>query len=385
MRDLNALRVFFLVAQLKSFKAAAAHLGLTSSAVSKAITRLEAEVGVGLLQRTTRSVGLTEDGAAFFENCRQILGEIDRAESLLSRAIAGPYGRLRVHMTEGFGRRVVFPVLHRFLGKHPSLTVSVEMSDRVVDIANEGFDVDIRIGEVADSRLVARLLGNVGFVTCASPGYLKRYGRPRTPEDLDRHNCLVYSHVHTGRLREWQFRKDGRDYGKTVTGSLLANNSEALLVAAISGLGIASVSQFIARDAIAAGKVTPVLTQFASPGPPVHALYSRGIDLAGTLELMATTEAEAATVLTAVRSLNWYGSFGLVCGPIESTLVLPSVIVWPSGLALTVKAVPMAPLAPGLFSTTTGTPRISDNFGARARAITSLEPPGVKPTTTVIG
>jgi len=276
MKDLNSLRVFFRVAQFRSFKAAAASLGLTSSAISKAITRLEADVGVGLLQRTTRSVGLTEDGAAFFENCKQILGEIDRAESLLSRAIMGPYGRLRIHMTEGFGRRVAFPTLHRFMERYPSLTVSVEMSDRIVDMANEGFDVDIRIGEVADSRLVARLLGHIGFVTCAAPAYLKRHGKPKTPEDLDRHNCLAYSHMHTGRLREWQFCKDGRVYAKSVSGTLQANNSEALLVAAISGVGIASVSQFIAKDAIAAGKVKPVLTRYAAPGPPVYAVYLRG-------------------------------------------------------------------------------------------------------------
>src|SRR5882672_8690704 len=119
MKDLNALRVFVRVAHLKSFKGAAASLGLTSSAISKAITRLEAEVGVGLLQRTTRSVGLTEDGAVFFDNCKQILGEIEHAETLLSRATVGPYGRLRIHMTEGFGRRLVFPTLQRFLDQHP--------------------------------------------------------------------------------------------------------------------------------------------------------------------------------------------------------------------------------------------------------------------------
>ena len=275
MKDLNALRVFLRVAQLQSFKAAAASLGLTSSAVSKAITRLEAEVGVGLLQRTTRAVGLTEDGAVFFENCKQILGEIDDAESLLSRATAGPHGRLRVHMTEGFGRRVVMPVMPRFLQQHPSLSVSAELSERVVDIANERFDVDIQIGEVADSRLVARPLGNVGFVACASPAYLVKHGTPRKPADLERHNCLAYSHVHTGRLREWQFLENGRIYGKTVSGSLHANNSEALLVAAISGLGIAMVSQFIANDAIMAGTVKPVLTRYAAPGPPVHAVYLR--------------------------------------------------------------------------------------------------------------
>jgi LysR family transcriptional regulator for bpeEF and oprC len=280
VKDLNSLRVFVRVAHLRSFKAAAASLGLTSSAVSKAITRLEAEVGVGLLQRTTRSVGLTEDGAAFFENCQQILGEIERAENLLSRATVGPYGRLRVHTTEGFGRRVVMPLLQRFLDQYPSLTVSAELSDRAVDIANEGFDVDVQIGEVADSRVVARKLGHVSFITCASPAYLAAHGVPRKPEDLDQHNCLAYSRIHTGRLREWWFQENGRVYSKTVSGSLHANNSEALLVAAVAGLGIANVSHFIAREAVAAGKVKPILTRYAAPGPPVHAVYLKSHNVA---------------------------------------------------------------------------------------------------------
>jgi LysR family transcriptional regulator, regulator for bpeEF and oprC len=276
MRDLNSLRVFVRVAQLKSFKAAAASLGLTSSAISKAIKRLEAEVGVGLLQRTTRSVGLTEDGTIFFDNCRQILDEIEQAELLLSRATAGPYGRLRAHMTEGFGRRVVFPTLGSFLQQHPNLSMNVELSDRVVDMASEGFDVDIRIGEVADSRLVARLLGHIGFLVCASPAYLERHGEPRRPDDLDRHNCLSDAQIHTGRLREWQFRENGKVTGRTVSGSLQASNSEALLMAALSGLGIVSVSRFIASDALAAGKLVPVLTRYVAPGPPVHAVYLGG-------------------------------------------------------------------------------------------------------------
>jgi len=155
MRDLNALRVFVRVAQLKSFKAAAASLGLTSSAVSKSITRLEAEVGVGLLQRTTRSVGLTEDGAIFFDNCKQTLSEIEQAELLLSRATVGPYGRLRIHMTEGFGRRVVFPKLGAFLKQHPHLTMNVELSDRVVDL--EG---SVSVGTIARKDEVELLVRN---------------------------------------------------------------------------------------------------------------------------------------------------------------------------------------------------------------------------------
>jgi LysR family transcriptional regulator for bpeEF and oprC len=273
MKDLNSLKVFVRVAQFLSFKDAAANLGLTPSAVSKTITRLESELGVVLLQRTTRSVGLTDDGQLFFKNCKQILGEIDQAENLLSRAISGPHGRLRIHMTEGFGRRVVMPMLNRFLQNYPMLSVSTEISDRVVDMANEGFDVDIRIGDVADSRVVARRLGQVKFVVCASPEYLKNFGTPLHPADLDKHNCLAYSHIHTGRLREWRFMDGGKEVTQAVSGSLQANNSEALLVAAISGLGIVNVSQFIAHEAIAVGSVVPILQTFSASGPNVHIVY----------------------------------------------------------------------------------------------------------------
>lgn len=279
MKDLNSLKVFARVAQYLSFKDAAASLGLTPSAVSKTITRLESELGVVLLQRTTRSVGLTDDGQLFFKNCKQILGEIDQAENLLSRAISGPHGRLRIHMTEGFGRRVVMPMLNRFLQDYPMLTVSTEMSDRIVDMANEGFDIDIRIGDVGDSRVVARRLGKVKFVVCASPQYLKNFGTPQHPADLDKHNCLAYSHIHTGRLREWRFIDGGKEVTQTVSGSLQANNSEALLVAAISGLGIVNVAHFIAREAIAAGSIIPILHPYSAPGPEVHLIYLKSTNV----------------------------------------------------------------------------------------------------------
>ena len=267
------------VAQYLSFKDAAANLGLTPSAVSKTITRLESELGVVLLQRTTRSVGLTDDGQLFFKNCKQILGEIDQAENLLSRAISGPHGRLRIHMTEGFGRRMVMPMLNRFLQNYPMLTVSTEMSDRIVDMANEGFDIDIRIGDVADSRVVARRLGQVKFVVCASPEYLKNFGIPHHPGDLDKHNCLAYQHIHTGRLREWRFIENGKVTTKSISGSLQANNSEALMVAAISGLGIVNVAHFIAREAIAAGSVVPILHPYSAPGPEVHLIYLKSTNV----------------------------------------------------------------------------------------------------------
>lgn len=273
MDNLNNIRVFVRVAESRSFSEAGKRLGLTSSAVSKAITRLERELGVRLLQRTTRSVGLTNDGASFFENCRQILSDVQSAEENLLQTRATPYGLLRVHMPVAFGRKVVMPVIKQLIDRHPRLTINAELSDRNIDMAYEGIDVAVHIGEITDSRLVARKLCNLQFVAVASPDYLERHGEPMTPDDLSSHHCLAYVKLRSGRYREWTFAHEGETVNKVVSGRLNVNNAESLLEAAVSGLGIAMISTLIAGDAIRKGQLRCVLTQFNAPGPSVYALY----------------------------------------------------------------------------------------------------------------
>ncbi|MVW70694.1 LysR family transcriptional regulator [Bordetella sp. 15P40C-2] len=273
MENLNALRVFVRVAETRSFTLAAKRLGLTSSAVSKAITRLEQELGVRLLQRTTRSVGLTNDGASFFEHCLQILAQIEDAENLLGQATSRPHGRLRVHLPVGFGRRVIMPMMPRFLYQHPEIVLDAELSDRSVDLAYEGIDIAVQIGEPADARLIARRLCHLRFMACASAEYLAQHGEPRTPDDLDKHHCLAYVQMHTGRYRDWPFSQNGKARPKAVSGRLNVNNAESLLEAAAAGLGIAMISNFIAADAIRGGRLRPVLTDYVGEGPPVSVVY----------------------------------------------------------------------------------------------------------------
>ncbi|SHH38039.1 LysR family transcriptional regulator [Pollutimonas bauzanensis] len=273
MENLNSLRVFVCVAEARSFTEAAKRLGLTGSAISKAVTRLEKELGVRLLQRTTRSVGLTDDGKSFFEHCQQILMDVEHAENMLSKSTSTAYGRLRLHMPVGFGRRVIMPALPVLLDRHPNLILNVELSDRNVDMAYEGIDAAVYIGEPADARLIARKLCNLRFVTCASPEYLARNGEPGTPDDLDHHHCLAYVLLHSGRYREWQFQKDGKVFSKTVSGRLNVNNAETLLEAAMAGLGIAMISNFIAADAIRSGKLRRILTDYTPIGPQVSVIY----------------------------------------------------------------------------------------------------------------
>lgn len=273
MNNLNALVVFVRVAESRSFTAAAQRLGLTSSAVSKAVSRLEGELGVRLLNRSTRLVTLTNDGASFFDRCRDILASVEEAERAVTLAKATPHGRLRVQMPVGFGRRVAVPALRDLAQKHPGLVVDAELSDRVADLAYEGFDAAIQIGQVSDERLVARTLCRLRFTALASPEYLAKHGEPRTPDDLGQHQCLAYVSPLTGGYRPWEFAKDGQSISKRVSGSLNVNHADSLVEAAIAGMGIVMISNFIAASAISSGQLKPILTDYVAPGPKVYVVY----------------------------------------------------------------------------------------------------------------
>ncbi len=285
MHNLNALQTFARVAESRSFTIAAERLGLTPSAVSKSVSKLEGELGVRLLHRSTRLVSLTNDGAVFFERCRHILTEIDDAKRALTLSNVVPQGKLRVQMPVGFGRRVVAPALLRFTEQNPGLSLDVELSDRSPDFAYEGIDLAIHIGPITDTRLVARHLCNLSFAAYASPDYLARNGEPATPEELDRHHCLAYIFPMTGNYRPWQFSKDGRTFAKTVSGGLNMNNAESLLEAAVAGAGITMISNFIAAEALQRGELRRILTQYVAKGPEVHVVYLPGRHLSAKVRV----------------------------------------------------------------------------------------------------
>lgn len=273
MDNLNTITVFVRVVESRSFTAAAHRLGISASGVSKSVSRLEKELGVRLVNRTTRKVSLTEDGVSFFERCRQILSEIEEAETALTRARAAPRGKLRVQMPVGFGRRVIVPALADFIARYPELVVDVELSDRVPDLAEEGLDAVVHIGQLGDSRLVARRLCAIRHVTCAAPEYLRRYGEPATPDELDKHRCLAYVYPYAGGYRDWQFSYNGKRFSKVVSGSLNVNNGESLLEMAVAGAGIAAIGTFITAEAIAAGKLKIILRDYIADGPTVSVVY----------------------------------------------------------------------------------------------------------------
>jgi LysR family transcriptional regulator for bpeEF and oprC len=273
MKDLNSIRIFAQVAEFKNFSAAANRLELSASAVSKAITRLEQELGIRLFNRTTRSVSLTSDGACFLDCCRSVLTQIEGAETALNPARTPLHGRLRLHTSVGFGKRVVVPALAAFRRAYPGITVDVELTDRVVDLVYEGVDVAIVVGPIADERVIARKICDLQFVVCASPTYLREHGEPLTPDDLQHHKCLAYVIPQSGRYREWRFVKDGYAFSKTVSGDLNMNNAECLLEAALAGDGIVMLSTFVTAEAVIDGKLKILLRDYVAPGPSAWAVY----------------------------------------------------------------------------------------------------------------
>ncbi len=272
--SLHAISIFVRIAETKSFTKAAKLLGISTSGVSKSLTRLEERLGVRLANRTTRSVSLTDDGATFFERCRQILGDLEDAETVVTRRQTKPRGRLRVQLPVGFGLKVIAPFLAQFAEQCPELVVDVEFSDRISDLAEEGIDAVVRIGPTGDTRLVARKLCDLRYVTVASPDYIARHGEPKTPDDLQRHRCLGFYIPQTNRYRDWGFDSAGQHHSKSISGYLNMNSGQALLDATIAGAGIATMATFMACDAVRAGLLRIVLREYVPPtGPLIWVCY----------------------------------------------------------------------------------------------------------------
>jgi DNA-binding transcriptional LysR family regulator len=268
MKDISA---FVHVAEAKSFTAAAERMGLSRSAVGKSVVRLEDRLGVRLLQRTTRSVSLTGEGAVFHERCIRILADLDEAEmSMLSHSQA-PRGRLRLELPVSFGRLHVLPIVNRFMRKWPEISVNVSFNDRFVDLIDEGIDLAIRLGGSDDSRLMTRLLAPHRLVTCATPAYLQRHGTPTDVDQLAQHSCLAF--VHGGRPVEWRYTVDGHIRSITINGRFSSSNAEAVRDATLAGYGIAKLATFLISDDLRDGRLVRVLDDIAADGPSVRAVY----------------------------------------------------------------------------------------------------------------
>ena len=259
--------------EAKSFRAAAAQLGMTPSGVSRAVSRLEERIGVRLLFRSTRALNLTDDGESFYRRCKDILADLGEAVDALGYARTKPRGKLRVAMNVSVGRAGLIPHLADFEERYPDIRLELSMSERNTGLIEEGIDCAIRMGELEDSNLVARKLGYFSNVLCASPGYLARQGTPTCLDDLKQHKCINYVYPTNGRAYQWQFDSPDGRVALDVDAHLLINDGESVIQAAIAGLGIIQVPHWLAAGPIGHGKLRVIMEDTISTGSPVWIVY----------------------------------------------------------------------------------------------------------------
>ncbi|WP_417316868.1 LysR family transcriptional regulator [Emcibacter sp.] len=271
MDKLSNIRTFAVVGQTESFAEAARRLNLANSVVSKRIKDLEDDLGTRLLTRTTRHVSLTEAGYQYLEQVQKLLDDLEEMEESLRQKTQTPIGELRVAAPLSFVNHLG-PALSAYLDRYPQVTMSISFSNRFVDIAQEGFDLAIRVAsKLPDSNLMARQIAASHRVACASPDYIARHGNPEKPEDLLHHNCLTYTNPN--RTKGWDFYRDEKKVHIPVHGNMTSDNGDFLCEAAICGKGIALLPQYIAGNAIGDGRLVPLLENFREPGFHIYVLY----------------------------------------------------------------------------------------------------------------
>ena len=271
----SEMTAFVRAVELGGFSLAARDMGLTPSAISKLVTRLEDRLGVRLLNRTTRRLALTPEGEAYFHRSQRILADIHEAENEVARFRARPKGLLRINVGTAFGLHQLAPALPEFLARNPEVQVELTVTDRVVDLIEEGADLGIRLGTLPDSSLVARKICDLGRVVCASPAYLRKHGTPKRAQDLLQHNCLAISY--SPGLRRWPFASSDGVRHIEVSGNVSANTAETLLRLALLGVGIIRLSDAIVGEAIRDGHLVPLLQDIHHAEPlPLHAVYPQG-------------------------------------------------------------------------------------------------------------
>lgn len=273
MGQFRQISTFVEVVARGSLSAAARAEGIAPAMIGRRLDALEARLGVKLLQRTTRKLALTNEGAAFLEDCQRILSELEEAESAVAERSAKATGHLLVSAPAGFGRQHVAPLLPSFLAEHRDVTINLNLNDRIVDVVGEGVDVAIRIASLSDSSLVGVKLADNQRVLVASPAYLRRKGTPRTLADLSKHNCLAISSE--GSQRGWAFSDNGKIVTFKVAGNMVCNDGAVLHDWALSGKGLAWRSMWEVGSDIEAGRLRTVLDQFAAPGNDIYAVFAQ--------------------------------------------------------------------------------------------------------------
>lgn len=271
MDNLGALNVFVKAADLLSFTAAGHQLGVSSSAIGKAVARLEQRLGVRLFHRSTRSITLTPEGALFLESCRRIFAEIEAAELELAQTTQAPHGKLRVSLP--LVGMLLMPTMSRFIAAYPDIELDLDFTDRLVNVIDDGFDVVVRTGDVSDSRLLARTLGEFHLKLVGSPGYFAQAGLPGQPTDLIRHACLHHKFPSNGKLERWPLHTDRAGRELPLPTTVVASTIEPLIHLAEQGRGVACVPDFAIRTQLARGTLVSVLDAYVDHTGSFRAIW----------------------------------------------------------------------------------------------------------------
>ncbi len=267
MSSWDGLDEFVAVAECGQFTAAAERLGLSSSQVSRQIARLEESLQTRLFYRSTRRVALTEAGQTFLQHCQRLQDGREEALRAIGDLSSEPKGLLRMTCAVAYGERFIVPLVTEFMSRYPQLKVDIELSNRQLDIVQEGLDLAIRLGRLQDSRLVATRLAPRRMYVCAAPVYLQRYGRPHSVSELSQHNCLI------GSSDSWSFQQEGRELSQRVNGNWRCNSGQAVLDAALRGLGLCQLPDYYVQEHIKDGALVSLLEQHQAPNTAVWALY----------------------------------------------------------------------------------------------------------------
>jgi LysR family transcriptional regulator, regulator for bpeEF and oprC len=294
MDRFEAMEIFTRVVEANSFSKVSELLDLPRAKVSRTIQALEEHVGVRLLNRSTRQVSVTEDGAAFYERCVRILAEVTDAESSLSNKRESPSGTIRVDTSGTLARALLVPALGDFYSKYPEIDVRLGLADRNIDLIQDGVDCVIRMGMLEESSLVARRIGNARIVTCAAPAYLERYGTPTTLEELAQHRAVNYVSARSGKTFPFEYEVNGEIAKVTLPSVLAVNDGSVYISAGALGHGIIQPSRYMVADLIEQGVLREILTGYTSPSTPLSIMYAHRRNLSSRLRAFIDWVSELA-------------------------------------------------------------------------------------------
>jgi LysR family transcriptional regulator, regulator for bpeEF and oprC len=292
MDKLQAMEVFVRVVETGALTRAADSLGVPKATATTLIQKLEASLGVRLLNRTTRHVSVTPDGAAYYERCVTILGLVRETEESLGKQHATPRGRLRVDVPTLMARSVFVPALPQFFERYPDIELALASSEQRADLIEEGIDCAVWSGEIEDSNFVARRVGFLYFATCAAPSYIAQHGKPEHPDDLARHHCINHFSPRTGKVSEWVFSKKGVRVQSSLGGYIALEDENSYVAAAEAGLGVAQIPAFVLKESMERGTLDLVLGDWFPEPSPLYVVYPQHRHLSGRVRVFVDWVAE---------------------------------------------------------------------------------------------